>query len=80
LTPCNMHLGDLAKHATNGINKAGGKAVNFSTLGSTKLRIALPFVCLRVGSVYFGKLSTGASHNSLSVGSAARRDAHFGSK
>ncbi|MEO0508756.1 MAG: dihydroxy-acid dehydratase [Verrucomicrobiota bacterium] len=32
LTPCNMHLGDLAKHATNGINKAGGKAVNFSTI------------------------------------------------
>ena len=32
LTPCNMHLGDLASHATNGINAAGGKAVNFSTI------------------------------------------------
>ena len=32
LTPCNMHLGDLAQHATNGINATGGKAVNFSTI------------------------------------------------
>jgi dihydroxy-acid dehydratase len=32
LTPCNMHLGDLAAHATNGINAANGKAVNFSTI------------------------------------------------
>lgn len=32
LTPCNMHLGELASHATNGINNAGGKAVNFSTI------------------------------------------------
>ena len=32
LTPCNMHLGELASHATNGINLAGGKAINFSTI------------------------------------------------
>jgi len=32
LTPCNMHLGDLATHATTGINQAGGKAINFSTI------------------------------------------------
>jgi dihydroxy-acid dehydratase len=32
LTPCNMHLGELAEHATTGINAAGGKAVNFSTI------------------------------------------------
>lgn len=32
LTPCNMHLGDLAEHASNGIDQAGGKAVNFSTI------------------------------------------------
>lgn len=32
LTPCNMHLGELAEHASNGINTAGGKAVNFSTI------------------------------------------------
>ncbi|MEC8332878.1 MAG: dihydroxy-acid dehydratase [Verrucomicrobiota bacterium] len=32
LTPCNMHLGDLASHATEGINDAGGKAINFSTI------------------------------------------------
>ena len=32
LTPCNMHLGDLAQHATTGINATGGKAVNFSTI------------------------------------------------
>ena len=32
LTPCNMHLGELAGHATNGIHAAGGKAVNFSTI------------------------------------------------
>ena len=32
LTPCNMHLGDLAKHASTGIEAAGGKPVNFSTI------------------------------------------------
>ena len=32
LTPCNMHLGELAEHASEGINKSGGKAVNFSTI------------------------------------------------
>ena len=32
LTPCNMHLGDLATHATEGVNSAGGKAINFSTI------------------------------------------------
>jgi dihydroxy-acid dehydratase len=32
LTPCNMHLGDLAEHASKGIDNAGGKAVNFSTI------------------------------------------------
>ncbi len=32
LTPCNMHLGDLAMHATEGVNDAGGKAINFSTI------------------------------------------------
>ena len=32
LTPCNMHLSELAEHATKGINDAGGKAINFSTI------------------------------------------------
>jgi len=32
LTPCNMHLGELAKYATEGVSAAGGKAVNFSTI------------------------------------------------
>ena len=32
LTPCNMHLGELAQHASKGVNTAGGKAVNFSTI------------------------------------------------
>lgn len=32
LTPCNMHLDELAEHATTGINNGGGKAVNFSTI------------------------------------------------
>jgi len=32
LTPCNVHLGELAEHASNGVNTAGGKAVNFSTI------------------------------------------------
>ncbi len=32
LTPCNMHLGELAVHASNGVDNAGGKAVNFSTI------------------------------------------------
>ena len=32
LTPCNMHLQELAAHATVGVQNAGGKAVNFSTI------------------------------------------------
>ncbi|QXD33723.1 dihydroxy-acid dehydratase [Candidatus Pelagisphaera phototrophica] len=32
LTPCNMHIDELATHATKGANEAGGKAVNFSTI------------------------------------------------
>lgn len=32
LTPCNMHIDELATHATRGANLAGGKAVNFSTI------------------------------------------------
>ncbi len=32
LTPCNMHIDDLAKHATKGANDGGGKAVNFATI------------------------------------------------
>jgi dihydroxy-acid dehydratase len=32
LTPCNMHLSTLAKHATQGVDDAGGKAINFSTI------------------------------------------------
>lgn len=49
LTPCNMHLGDLAGHATKGISEAGGKAVNFYTItvsdgismGTTGMRYSL---------------------------------------
>jgi len=32
LTPCNMHIDELATHATRGANDAGGKAINFSTI------------------------------------------------
>jgi dihydroxy-acid dehydratase len=32
LTPCNMHIGELAEHASKGANEAGGKAVNFCTI------------------------------------------------
>ncbi|MCH6256168.1 dihydroxy-acid dehydratase [Puniceicoccaceae bacterium K14] len=32
LTPCNMHINELATHASRGANEAGGKAVNFSTI------------------------------------------------
>ena len=32
LTPCNMHLGELSVHASSGVDTAGGKAVNFSTI------------------------------------------------
>ncbi|MAH39908.1 MAG: dihydroxy-acid dehydratase [Puniceicoccaceae bacterium] len=32
LTPCNMHLGTLAEYASKGVDSAGGKAVNFSTI------------------------------------------------
>ncbi len=32
VTPCNMHINDLAKHAETGINNAGGKAVTFNTI------------------------------------------------
>jgi dihydroxy-acid dehydratase len=35
MTPCNVHLDDLSKHAQKGINGAGGKAVYFNTITVT---------------------------------------------
>lgn len=32
VTPCNMHINELAKHAEAGINAHGGKAVTFNTI------------------------------------------------
>ena len=32
VTPCNMHINDLADEAENGVNGAGGKAVIFNTI------------------------------------------------
>ena len=32
VTPCNMHINDLAKYAESGVNNAGGKAVVFNTI------------------------------------------------
>jgi dihydroxy-acid dehydratase len=32
VTPCNMHLKDLAEHARRGIEEAGGTAVDFNTI------------------------------------------------
>ncbi len=32
VTPCNMHINTLAKHAADGANAAGGKAVEFNTI------------------------------------------------
>ena len=32
VTPCNMHINDLAKHSETRINQAGGKAVVFNTI------------------------------------------------
>ncbi|MFO0512826.1 MAG: dihydroxy-acid dehydratase, partial [Gammaproteobacteria bacterium] len=32
LTPCNMHLNELAAEAERGVNAAGGKAVLFNTI------------------------------------------------
>ena len=32
VTPCNMHINDLAAHAAEGANVAGGKAVEFNTI------------------------------------------------
>ncbi len=32
VTPCNMHINDLAVHASKGVNAAGGKAVEFNTI------------------------------------------------
>ena len=32
VTPCNMHIGELAKHAAAGADAAGGKAVLFNTI------------------------------------------------
>mgnify|MGYP003322783631 FL=1 len=35
MTPCNVHLGELGEHASNGINAAGGRAVSFNTITVT---------------------------------------------
>ena len=32
VTPCNMHINDLAKESENGVNTAGGKGVIFNTI------------------------------------------------
>jgi len=32
VTPCNMHIDDLAEKAAEGVNEAGGKAVEFNTI------------------------------------------------
>jgi dihydroxy-acid dehydratase len=32
VTPCNMHIDDLARHAADGVNRAGGKATIFNTI------------------------------------------------
>ncbi len=32
VTPCNMHLGDLAEHVRRGVREAGGVAVDFNTI------------------------------------------------
>lgn len=32
VTPCNMHINDLAQHSEAGVNSAGGKAVVFNTI------------------------------------------------
>lgn len=32
LTPCNMHIDELARHAASGTNEAGGKAITFGTI------------------------------------------------
>ncbi len=32
VTPCNIHINELAKHAASGVNGAGGKAVTFNTI------------------------------------------------
>lgn len=32
VTPCNMHINELAAHAADGANQAGGKAVEFNTI------------------------------------------------
>lgn len=32
VTPCNMHINDLARYAANGVNASGGKAVTFNTI------------------------------------------------
>ena len=32
VTPCNMHINDLAKVATKTVDSNGGKAVNFNTI------------------------------------------------
>ena len=35
MTPCNVHLGDLAEHARKGIDANGGKSVRFDTITVT---------------------------------------------
>lgn len=32
VTPCNMHINDLARYASHGVNANGGKAVTFNTI------------------------------------------------
>ncbi|MGB8692420.1 MAG: dihydroxy-acid dehydratase, partial [Steroidobacteraceae bacterium] len=43
LTPCNMHIGDLAREVAAGADAAGGKSVSFNTItGSDGISMGSP--------------------------------------
>ena len=45
VTPCNMHLRDLAQHAARGIEEAGGTPIEFEPSSSPTARQWAPAAC-----------------------------------
>src|SRR5207248_1894334 len=50
VTPCNMHLRDLAQHAARGIEEAGGTPIEFGAIGDDELKAVERHACPGAGA------------------------------
>ena len=64
VTPCNMHINELAEEAAKGGNEAGGKSVIFNTI--TISYNFVNFIILKILATNFGKYFANISFASIS--------------